>query len=75
MWYPSDARFNIFDTGCHYVGQYLKHPKDECKFLVCDYGNEPWKDEYGKIQVSFPTALENLDNLIYLWFCFITIFS
>ncbi len=34
---------------CKFIGQYLRHPYDECKFLRCDYGHEPWRDPYGNI--------------------------
>merc|ERR1719323_703844 len=35
---------------CTKNGQFLPNGYDECSYIRCDYGNEPWYDEYGNIQ-------------------------
>ena len=40
----------LFSTGCKYNGQFLPNDYDECSYFRCDFGDEPWYDEYGNIQ-------------------------
>merc|ERR1712047_190158 len=42
---------HFLHSRCHENGQILpdKHG-DTCQFQVCDYGDEPWVDEHGKIR-------------------------
>ena len=40
---------SIFYPGCKHLGQFLNDGYDSCSYLVCGYGNEPWKDAYGNI--------------------------
>merc|ERR1712018_807713 len=35
---------------CSKNGQFLPNNYDECSYIRCDYGDEPWYDEYGNIQ-------------------------
>merc|ERR1719210_1430874 len=35
---------------CTKNGQFLPNGYDQCSYIRCDYGNEPWYDEYGNIQ-------------------------
>ena len=37
-------------TGCKYNGQFLPNDYDECSYFRCDFGDEPWYDEYGNIK-------------------------
>ena len=37
--------------GCYYEGQFLTNGYDKCSFLRCTYGDEPWYDSYGNIQL------------------------
>ena len=38
-------------TGCKHNGQFLPNDYDECSYIRCDYGDEPWYDEYGNIKL------------------------
>ena len=35
---------------CKYHGQFLPHQYDQCSYYRCDFGDEPWYDEYGNIK-------------------------
>ena len=41
---------NLFPTGCKYNGEFLPNDYDECSYFRCDFGDEPWYDEYGNIK-------------------------
>merc|ERR1719419_1300434 len=35
---------------CYKNGQFLPNGYDECSYIRCDYGDEPWYDEHGNIK-------------------------
>merc|ERR1711862_1059543 len=35
---------------CKYNGQFLPNGYDQCSYIRCDYGDEPWYDEHGNIK-------------------------
>ena len=41
---------NLFPSGCKYNGEFLPNDYDECSYFRCDFGDEPWYDEYGNIK-------------------------
>ena len=40
----------FFYQACKHNGQFLPHQYDQCSYYRCDYGKEPWFDEYGNIK-------------------------
>lgn len=32
----------LFVSECLFLGQFVRHPTNDCKYKVCTYGNEPW---------------------------------
>merc|ERR1711982_219599 len=37
---------------CTKNGQFLPNGNNECSYIRCDYGDEPWYDEHGNIKLQ-----------------------